>query len=60
VHGQKTGVDGRMGDHYTQVWKPVITAVNGWAAGAGLYILLASTRPIAAVSFRTGTCGYDR
>ena len=43
VFGQKTGVDGRMGDHYPRVWKPVIAAVNGWAAGAGLYILLAST-----------------
>ena len=42
-HGQKTGVDGRMGDHYPRVWKPVIAAVNGWAAGAGLYTLLAST-----------------
>ena len=30
-----TGVDGRMGDHYPRVWKPVIAAVNGWAAGAG-------------------------
>ncbi len=38
-----TSVDGRMGDHYPRVWKPVIAAVNGWAAGAGLYILLAST-----------------
>ena len=37
VHGQKTGVDGRFGDHYPRVWKPVIAAVNGWAAGAGLY-----------------------
>ncbi len=43
AHGQKTGVDGRMGDHYPRVWKPVIAAVNGWAAGAGLYILLSST-----------------
>ena len=43
VHGQKTGVDGRMGDHYPRVLKPVIAAVNGWAAGAGMYILLAST-----------------
>ena len=43
VHGQKSGVDGRMGDHYPRVWKPVIAAVNGWAAGAGLYVLLAST-----------------
>lgn len=43
VHGTPTGVDGRMGDHYPRVWKPVIAAVNGWAAGAGLYILLSST-----------------
>ena len=43
VHGQRTGVDGRMGDHYPRVFKPVIAAVNGWAAGAGMYILLAST-----------------
>jgi len=43
VHGQRTGVDGRFGDHYPRVWKPVIAAVNGWAAGAGLYILLSST-----------------
>jgi enoyl-CoA hydratase/carnithine racemase len=43
VNGQKTGVDGRMGDHYPRVWKPVIAAVNGWAAGAGLYLLLSST-----------------
>ncbi|MGA9867791.1 MAG: enoyl-CoA hydratase/isomerase family protein [Acetobacteraceae bacterium] len=43
VHGQGTGVDGRMGDHYPRVWKPVIAAVNGWAAGAGLYMLLSST-----------------
>lgn len=43
VHGQQTGVDGRMGDHYPRVWKPIIAAVNGWAAGAGLYLLLAST-----------------
>src|SRR5947209_377846 len=33
VHGQRTGVDGRMGDHYPRVWKPVIAAINGWAAG---------------------------
>jgi enoyl-CoA hydratase/carnithine racemase len=43
AHGQRTGADGRMGDHYPRVWKPVIAAVNGWAAGAGLYMLLSST-----------------
>jgi enoyl-CoA hydratase/carnithine racemase len=43
INGEKTGVDGRMGDHYPRVWKPVIAAVNGWAAGAGFYTLLAST-----------------
>jgi enoyl-CoA hydratase/carnithine racemase len=43
VHGQRTGVDGRMGDHYPRVWKPVIAAINGWAAGAGMYMLLTST-----------------
>ena len=43
VNGAQTGVDGRMGDHYPRVWKPVIGAVNGWAAGAGLYLLLSST-----------------
>jgi enoyl-CoA hydratase/carnithine racemase len=43
VNGTRTGVDGTMGDHYPRVWKPVIAAVNGWAAGAGLYLVLAST-----------------
>ena len=43
VNGQRTGVDGRMGDHFPRIWKPVIAAVNGWAAGAGFYILLSST-----------------
>jgi enoyl-CoA hydratase/carnithine racemase len=43
VNGTRTGVDGHMGDHYPQIWKPVIAAVNGWAAGAGLYLTLAST-----------------
>lgn len=43
VNGSRIGADGRMGDHFPQIWKPVIGAVNGWAAGAGLYLLLAST-----------------
>jgi enoyl-CoA hydratase/carnithine racemase len=43
VNGAKIGADGRMGDHYPRIWKPVIGAVNGWAAGAGLYLLLSST-----------------
>jgi enoyl-CoA hydratase/carnithine racemase len=43
VNGTHTGVDGTMGDHYPRIWKPVIAAVNGWAAGAGLYLVLAST-----------------
>ena len=42
VNGHPTGADPRMGDHYPQIWKPVIAAVNGWAAGAGFYLLLAS------------------
>jgi enoyl-CoA hydratase/carnithine racemase len=43
VNGAKTGVDGGMGDHYPRIWKPVVAAVNGWAAGADLYLILAST-----------------
>ncbi len=43
VNGQRTGLDGRMGDHYPRVFKPVIAAVNGWAAGAGFYTLLSTT-----------------
>ena len=43
VNGANIGADGRMGDHYPRIWKPVIGAVNGWAAGAGLYLLLSST-----------------
>ena len=42
VNGQWPGVNGRMGDHFPQVFKPVIGAVNGWAAGAGFYTLLAT------------------
>ena len=37
------GADGRLGDHYPQIWKPVIGAINGWAAGAGFYMMLTST-----------------
>ncbi len=43
VNGARIGADGRMGDHFPRIWKPVIAAVNGWAAGAGLYLVLAST-----------------
>ena len=42
VNGGRTGVDGRLGDHFPQIWKPVIAAVNGWAAGAGFYLLLST------------------
>lgn len=43
VNGTRTGADPRMGDHYPQIYKPVIAAINGWAAGAGLYLMLTST-----------------
>ena len=43
VNGSRFGVDGSMGDHYPQIWKPVIAAINGWAAGAGFYLMLTST-----------------
>ncbi len=43
VNGTKFGADGSLGDHYPQIWKPVIGAINGWAAGAGFYIMLTST-----------------
>ena len=43
VNGARIGADGRLGDHYPQIWKPVIGAINGWAAGAGFYITLTST-----------------
>jgi enoyl-CoA hydratase/carnithine racemase len=43
VNGARIGADGRLGDHYPQIWKPVIGAINGWAAGAGFYLMLAST-----------------
>lgn len=43
VNGNKFGADGALGDHYPQIWKPVVGAINGWAAGAGFYIMLTST-----------------
>ena len=43
VNQAKIGADGRLGDHYPQIWKPVIGAINGWAAGAGFYLMLTST-----------------
>ena len=43
VNGSRFGVDGNLGDHYPQIWKPVIGAINGWAAGAGFYLMLTST-----------------
>ena len=33
VNGTRIGADGRLGDHYPQIYKPVIGAINGWAAG---------------------------
>ena len=43
VNGARIGADGRLGDHYPQIYKPVIGAINGWAAGAGFYLMLIST-----------------
>ena len=43
VNGFEAGVDGGMADHFPRIHKPVVAAVNGWAVGAGLYLLLAST-----------------
>ena len=43
VNGARIGADGRLGDHYPQIWKPVVGAINGWAAGAGFYLMLTST-----------------
>ncbi len=42
VNQANIGADGRLGDHYPQIMKPVIGAINGWAAGAGFYIMLTS------------------
>ena len=43
INGAKIGLSGHLGDHYPQIYKPVIGAINGWAAGAGFYIMLTST-----------------
>ena len=43
VNGARIGADGRLGDHSRQIWKPVIGAINGWAAGAGFYLMRTST-----------------
>ncbi len=43
VNGAKIGLSGHLGDHYPQIYKPVVGAINGWAAGAGFYIMLTST-----------------
>ena len=43
INGMQSGIDGGMADHFPRIHKPVIAAVNGWAVGAGLYLLLAST-----------------
>ncbi len=43
VNGFQSGIDGGMADHFPRIYKPVVAAVNGWAVGAGLYLLLAST-----------------
>jgi enoyl-CoA hydratase/carnithine racemase len=41
-NGHKIGVNGQMGDHFPRMYKPVVAAVNGWAAGAGFYTLLST------------------
>ncbi len=43
VNGFQPGIDGGMADHFPRIHKPVVGAINGWAVGAGLYLLLAST-----------------
>ncbi len=43
VNEYPTGVDGRSAGHFPQIWKPVIGAINGWAVGAGFYMMLTTT-----------------
>ena len=43
VNEYNTGADGRSAGHFPQIWKPVIGAINGWAAGAGFYMMLTTT-----------------
>lgn len=43
INGVQSGIDGGMADHFPRIHKPVVAAVNGWAVGAGLYLLLASS-----------------
>ena len=43
VNGARIGASGNLGDHYPQINKPVNGAINGWAAGAGFYLMLTST-----------------
>ncbi len=40
--GRKYAVFGG-GEDFPLIWKPVIAAINGWAAGAGLYMILRTT-----------------
>ena len=58
VNGMLSGIDGGMADHFPRIHKPTVAAVNGWAVGAGLYLLLASTdirvASIGHASFRFG------